>query len=158
MALTTSESITLMVKGTCASEFRTRFWPRRFTYSVTTGSLNILDCDSTCMEKDLPMAICFSMLYQLPMPRLQPTLRLPMASTSSIPPSCLTLSGSAACTAGGSEAWSPCAALAPSLPAGALDLGSDFEGSIFGVSGVGASCGAACPEGLPGRAPGLEPL
>ena len=28
-----------MVKGTFASELRTRFWPTRFTYSVTTGSL-----------------------------------------------------------------------------------------------------------------------
>src|SRR6266446_1969599 len=29
--------MTLMVKGTFASELRTRFWPTRFTYSVTTG-------------------------------------------------------------------------------------------------------------------------
>jgi len=26
-------------KGTLASEFRTRFWPTRFTYSVITGSV-----------------------------------------------------------------------------------------------------------------------
>src|SRR5580692_5785457 len=35
------------------------------------------------------MATCFSMLYQLPTPRPQPTLRLPTASTSVFVPSCL---------------------------------------------------------------------
>jgi hypothetical protein len=36
-AFTTSESMTLIVKGTWASELRTRFCPTRSTYSVTTG-------------------------------------------------------------------------------------------------------------------------
>src|SRR5438552_16608000 len=83
-----SESITLIVNGTCESELRTRFWPRRLMYSETTGSLMIFDCDSTCWEICFPMAICFSRLYQLPMPFAHPTLRLPIASTSSTPPSC----------------------------------------------------------------------
>src|SRR5881275_329336 len=39
-AFTSSESITLIVKGTFASELRTRFCPTRFTYSVTTGYVN----------------------------------------------------------------------------------------------------------------------
>ncbi len=85
-----SESITLMVNGTCESELRTRFWPRRFMYSETTGSVMTLDCVSTCWEICFPMAICFSSPYQLPMPLAQPTLRLPMASMSSRLPSCAT--------------------------------------------------------------------
>src|SRR5438270_8051345 len=60
-------------------------------YSEITGSLMTFDCDSTCCEICLPRAICFSRLYQLPMPRAQPTLRLPMALTSSMPPSVGTL-------------------------------------------------------------------
>src|SRR5579884_2197101 len=72
--------MTLMVKGTLESEFRTIFWPTRLTYSVTTGSVTIFALDSTCWANCLPIAICFSTLYQLPRPLLQPTLRLPMAS------------------------------------------------------------------------------
>src|SRR5581483_940351 len=87
--------MTLMVKGTCESELRTRFCPTRFTYSVITGSCTSLTVDSTCWAYDLPIAICFSTLYQLPKPRLHPTLRFPTASTSVLPPLCLTLSGSA---------------------------------------------------------------
>src|SRR3954468_13880122 len=60
-------------------------------YSDTTGSLIIFDWVSTCIETCLPRAICRSRLYQLPMPRVQPTLRLPMASMSSMLPSCATL-------------------------------------------------------------------
>src|SRR6266852_5445230 len=89
MALITSESITLMVKGTCASELRTRFWPTRFTYSVITGSFTSFTCASTCCAKRRPMATWPSTLYQLPTPRPQPTLRLPTASTSVFPPLCL---------------------------------------------------------------------
>jgi len=40
-AFTSFESITLTVKGTRASELRTRFCDRRFTYSATTGSSSI---------------------------------------------------------------------------------------------------------------------
>src|SRR5215469_12606960 len=69
-----------MVKGTFASELRTRFWPTRFTYSVMTGSLTIFAPCSTCCEYARPIATCLSSEYQLPMPLLQPTLRLPMAS------------------------------------------------------------------------------
>src|ERR1035438_4313284 len=60
MALTTSESMTLMVNGTCASELRTRFCPIRFTYSVTTGSLTSLICDSICWAYCRPRATCLS--------------------------------------------------------------------------------------------------
>src|ERR1035438_8709016 len=41
-----SESTTLMVNGTLASELRTRFWPMRFTYSTMTGSWIIRAPDS----------------------------------------------------------------------------------------------------------------
>src|ERR1700681_1767388 len=95
--------MTLIVNGTCETELRTRFWPRRFTYSVITGSLTIFDCDSTCWENALPMAICFSRLYQLPIPRSQPTCRLPIASTSLLPPSCSLLGDSEGAAAGGCE-------------------------------------------------------
>jgi len=46
-AFTSFESITLTVKGTRASELRTRFCDRRFTYSATTGSSSIRACRST---------------------------------------------------------------------------------------------------------------
>src|SRR5437667_4994056 len=82
--------MTLIVNGTWESEFRTRFCPKRFIYSDTTGSVIIFDCVSTCWETCFPNAICFSRLYQLPIPFEQPTLRLPIASRSSIPPSCAT--------------------------------------------------------------------
>src|SRR6185437_11872321 len=90
-ALMSSESMTLMVNGTCESELRTMFCPNRLMYSETTGSLIIFDCVSTCIETCLPSAICRSRLYQFPMPRAQPTLRLPIASMSFMPPSCTTL-------------------------------------------------------------------
>src|ERR1700757_2909572 len=76
--------MTLMVKGTLASELRTRFWPTRLTYSVMTGSLTSLALCSTCCENCRPSATCFSSEYQLPIPLSQPTLRLPMASMSFI--------------------------------------------------------------------------
>jgi hypothetical protein len=41
-ALISSASPTLMVNGTLASEFRTRFCPTRLTYSAITGSSTIL--------------------------------------------------------------------------------------------------------------------
>src|ERR1700690_2140648 len=69
-----------MVNGTFASELRTRFWPSRLMYSVTTGSCTILALCSTCCEYARPMATCLSSEYQLPIPLLQPTLRLPIAS------------------------------------------------------------------------------
>src|SRR5207244_2848363 len=70
----------------------------RFTYSVITGSWISFTVDSTCWAYCLPIAICFSTPYQLPIPVLQPTLRLPTASTSCLPPLCFTFSGSASCT------------------------------------------------------------
>src|SRR5690348_2645408 len=60
-------------------------------YSETTGSVITLDWVSTSWETCFPRAICFSKPYQFPMPLEQPTFRLPMASRSSIPPSCFTL-------------------------------------------------------------------
>src|ERR1700756_3351316 len=100
MALTTSESITLMVNGTCASELRTRFWPIRFTYSVTTGSRTSFEVASTSCAYCLPMRISVSSEYQSPGPR-PPTLRLPIALTSFLLPSCLTLLSSGCSTTGG---------------------------------------------------------
>src|SRR5580698_3489599 len=113
--------MTLMVKGTWASELRTRFCPIRFTYSVTTGSLTILELDSIIMEYCLPMRISVSSEYQSPKPR-PPTLRLPMASTSSFPPSCFTLLGSGSATGGGgvcAGVWAELLA-APGWAVGAL--------------------------------------
>src|SRR5437870_10497766 len=70
-----------MVKGTRASELRTRFWPTRLTYSVTTGSSIIFEERSTSWARDLPREISRSSEKRLtPLP----TLRLPMASTSSL--------------------------------------------------------------------------
>src|SRR5690348_10761759 len=87
-----------MVKGTLASELRTRFCPTRFTYSLTTGSLTIFTLDSIMAAYCLPMATSFSMEYQLPRP-LPPMPRSPMAFTSSLLPA-LTL-GCFCCGAGG---------------------------------------------------------
>src|SRR5271156_4451526 len=81
MALTSSESMTLMVKGTLASEFLTRFCATRFTYSFTTGSVTNLTLFSSCMAYDLPMRISVSVEYQLPTPR-PPISRVPTALTS----------------------------------------------------------------------------
>src|SRR5450755_4634845 len=74
-----------MVKGTLASELRTRFCPMRFTYSLMTGSCTMRAVCSTIMAYCLPILISVSVEYQSPNPRL-PTLRLPMASTSSLLP------------------------------------------------------------------------
>ena len=43
-ALISSDSTTLIVKGTFASEFRTRFWPTRLTYSLIVGSSTSFTC------------------------------------------------------------------------------------------------------------------
>src|SRR5664279_1374718 len=85
MALISSESITLIVNGTLQSEFLTRFWPMRFTYSVTTGSVMNLVLFSISEAYDLPILISVSVEYQFPMPR-PPISRLPTALTSSILP------------------------------------------------------------------------
>src|ERR1700722_16689850 len=82
MALISSESMTLMVKGTLQSEFLTMFWPTRLTYSTTTGSVTRWADFSISMEYCLPVRISQSVEYQLPMPR-PPMLRVPMAATSS---------------------------------------------------------------------------
>src|SRR4030088_913308 len=66
MAFTTSESITLMVNGTCASELRTRFCPMRFTYSVTTGSFTSLTWDSICWAYTRPP--CDLAFHRVPVP------------------------------------------------------------------------------------------
>src|ERR1700731_5366330 len=81
--------MTLIVNGTCASELRTRFWPIRLTYSVTTGSFTSLICDSICWAYTRPRATWPSTVYQFPTPRPHPTFRLPTASTSVLPPPCL---------------------------------------------------------------------
>src|ERR1700686_4150013 len=127
--------MTLMVKGTWASELRTRFWPIRLTYSVTTGSWTIFTLFSTCIAYCLPILISLSSEYQLPMPR-PPTLRLPMASTSFLLPSCLTLLSSGS--------WMGCCA--------ALELGLGElaeESGVWGGVGTGSWGGVVPPVGEP---------
>src|ERR1700722_11314010 len=82
MALISSESMTLMVKGTLQVQFLTMFWPTRLTYSLMTGSVTMWADFSISMEYCLPLRISQSVEYQLPMPR-PPILRVPMAATSS---------------------------------------------------------------------------
>src|ERR1700692_3253734 len=81
MALISSESMHLMVKGTLQSEFLTMFWPTRLTYSTMTGSVTRWADFSISMEYCLPVPISQLMEYQLPMPR-PPMLRVPTALTS----------------------------------------------------------------------------
>ena len=52
--------MTLMVNGTLQSEFLTMFWPMRFTYSVTTGSVMNLVLFSICRAYVLPIFISVS--------------------------------------------------------------------------------------------------
>src|SRR5580698_3577457 len=103
MALISSESITLMVKGTLQSEFFTMFWPTRLMYSVTVGSVMNLVLFSISMAYDLPILISDSVEYQLPMPR-PPMSRVPTEFTSLMLP-CFTpgIFGSAADPLGGGE-------------------------------------------------------
>src|ERR1700757_304914 len=82
MALISSVSITLMVKGTLQSEFLTMFWPMRLMYSLTTGSVTMWADFSISIEYCLPVEISQLVEYQLPRPR-SPILRLPTALTSS---------------------------------------------------------------------------
>src|ERR1022692_4957513 len=125
--------MTLMVNGTCASELRTKFWPMRFTYSVTTGSCTSFTVLSTCMAYCLPILISVSSEYQLPKPR-PPILRLPMASTSSSLPSCLTLLASGSWMGGGPVGTE-------SLPA-LLLLAEVSAGGVGLVPAEGSSGGA----------------
>src|SRR5882757_10160982 len=74
--------MTRIVKGTFASEFFTMFWPMRFTYSVTIGSLMNLTLFSISIETPLPSFISDSVEYQLPRPR-PPISRVPTELTSS---------------------------------------------------------------------------
>src|ERR1700722_13543813 len=130
MALTSSESMTLMVKGTLASEFFTRFCATRFTYSLTTGSLTNLTLFSNCMAYDLPMRISVSVEYQLPMPR-PPMSRVPTALTSSTLP-CLTagiLPSAGGTLASGVEA--ACVVLLGGVLLGAVLLGGVLLGWVL---------------------------
>ena len=74
-----------MVNGTLQSEFLTMFWPMRFTYSVTTGSVMNLVLFSISVAYILPILISVSFEYQLLIPR-PPMSRLPTAFTSSMEP------------------------------------------------------------------------
>src|SRR5271156_4827676 len=100
MALISSESITLMVKGTLQSEFLTMFWPTRLMYSLMTGSVTRCADFSISIEYCLPVEISQLVEYQLPRPR-SPTLRLPTALTSSSLPALM--GGSRASPGDGSE-------------------------------------------------------
>src|SRR5215468_874086 len=86
------------------------------------------------------MAICFSTLYQLPIPRLQPTFRFPTASTSVLPPSCFTFSGSAASTGALAGLLLSAVPLFGAEPASGT--GSWLIGGALVVSGGGVVAGA----------------
>src|SRR5882724_2564557 len=87
------------------------------------------------------MRISLSTEYQLPNPR-PPILRLPMASTSPLPPSCLTFDGSAGSIVGsGSLASSLVLSLSLSLSL------SSLSGSVV-VLGVVLSGGGALVVGV----------
>src|ERR1017187_6927520 len=64
-ALTSADWTTLMVNGTLASEFRTRFCPSRLTYSATMGSSTILDCRSCDDGIFHDLGLPFDLLGQL---------------------------------------------------------------------------------------------
>src|SRR5215831_6247588 len=72
--------MTLIVKGTFASELRTMFCPTLLTYSLMTGSLRSLDSCSTCCAISRPIAISLSSETKLIVPLL--ISRVPIFSTS----------------------------------------------------------------------------
>src|ERR1043165_4800313 len=75
--------MTLMVKGTLASEWSTMFWPTRLTYSVMTGSSMNLASRSTSAASCRPRATSLSsppLMCEM-MPLLM--FRLPMSRGSS---------------------------------------------------------------------------
>src|SRR5487761_1281386 len=129
MALISSVSMTLMVKGTLQSEFLTMFWPMRLTYSLTTGSVTMWADFSISMEYCLPLLISQLVEYQLPIPR-PPMLRSPTALTSSSLP--FLMWGSRSSPGDGRESD-----LAATVAAAAL-LSS---GVAVGLPGMGASAG-----------------
>src|SRR5258706_11371672 len=102
----------------------------RLTYSLDRGyCTNFTPC-STCIAYCLPILISLSCEYQLPIPR-PPTLRLPIASTSALLPSCLTRLSSGSWMGG--------------RPLGADSVPLEVE------SGVGAgSCGGVGVEPVAG--------
>src|SRR5580698_10618353 len=149
MALISSESMTLIVKGTLQSEFFTIFCPMRFTYSSTTGSVMNLVLFSISSANCLPILISPSVEYQLPNPRL-PISRLPTALTSSMLPDLMGiiwLPGStilSTSTATGPAQWPP-TAVVPGSGLSAVSFVSlsffllSFLSALFPVS-QGASC------------------
>src|ERR1035438_1290389 len=139
MALISSESITLMVKGTLQSEFFTMFCPMRLTYSTTCGSLMNLVLFSISIEYILPILISVSVEYQLPMPR-PPMSRFPTAFTSSMLPG-LTLTF----WLPGSTTFSRLAGAAvgaTSPPTGVVP-GAGFLSGVDGCLSAGAGCFAS---------------
>jgi hypothetical protein len=133
MALISSVSMTLMVKGTLQSEFLTMFWPMRLTYSVITGSLMNFVLFSISSAYCLPILISPSVEYQLPMPRA-PMLRVPTALTSSMlppfTPGIMPFWSGSACLNGftlGSVMGLPVLAVEASSGVGALDGGAPLE-------------------------------
>src|SRR5882672_10513358 len=143
MAFTSSVSITLMVKGTLASELRTRFCPIRFTYSLTTGSVISLDVASTCWEYCLPMRISLSKEYQLPKPRF-PKSRLPIASTSSRLPSFTLTWSFCGTTSGRACGWT--------TAAGAASAGLLASGLVSVTGGFTSGCLSSCARANEQRA------
>ena len=143
------------MNGTCASELRTRFCPMRFTYSVITGSRISFDVASTSWAYCLPMRISPSSEYQSPSPR-PPTLRLPMAFTSFLLPSCFTLLSSGCATTVGSFFGG---VSFPSASVGVFAVGSEgaFAVGSEGVFAVGsAGAGVDVWVGELGLAAGLS--
>src|SRR5215471_17199690 len=98
----------------------------RFTYSLIAGSRINLDVASTSWAYCLPMRISPSSEYQSPKPR-PPTLRLPIALTSLLLPSCFTLLSSGCSITGGRVS----AGLVVGLVLDAFASGVVADGSCF---------------------------
>src|SRR5271157_393860 len=128
-----SESTTLIVNGTFASELRTRFCPMRFTYSVMTGSCIMRALDSTIIAYCLPILISVSYEYQSPRPLPEPGL--PMSSMSFLPLSCVAPGAS-------------CDGVVLAAESGdAVELGGG-EGWVWPVESTGACTDGVCDCGL----------
>src|SRR5512146_535244 len=150
-----SSSTTLIVKGTRASEFRTRFCPMRLTYSLITGSWFSFTLASICWAYSLPMRISLSSEYKSPRLLPLPIFRLPIDWTSSLLPglmslSFLSLSGSGAAFAsfvgsapgGCGVSWLSCDCASGVCPAGCC-----VAGVWDGVCALGV-CDGCCVVGV----------
>src|SRR3984957_759598 len=154
MALISSESITLMVKGTLESEFLTMFWPTRLTYSTITGSVTMWADFSTSMEYCLPVRISQSVEYQLARPR-PPMLRVPTALTSSSLPALMLVLRSSPGDGRRSVLFAALTAAAASLLSLGVAVGWPGMGFSAGTSGGMVGGGGVGGGGLGGVGGGV---